>query len=393
MITQQDPFSYTFEWTRRVADVDRAQWDALAIPLDTPLLEWDWLYLMEASGSIAPKNGWLPNHLVVRRGEQLVAAAPLYVKGHSAGEFVFDHAWADVAGQLDIPYYPKLVGMSPVTPAVGYRFLVASGEDEHRLTRLMMGEIDKFCRSHGVSGCSFLFVDPEWQPLAESFGYLGWKHQSYLWRNPGFTNFDDYLARFNSNQRRNIKTERRALRKEGVRLVPYAADDIPNEFFSLIYRFYERTNDRYGPWGCKYLSESFFTGLYDRYRHRLLFIAAYDAQSNGVPIGMSMLLWKGSRMYGRYWGSFDEVRYLHFNTCFYDPIEWAIDNGIEEFDPGAGSLHKLRRGFEATSNFSLHRFFDRRLDNIFKTYIDDINRLEQDQIDSLNQMLPFAHRD
>ncbi|CAB5087524.1 FIG110192: hypothetical protein [Olavius algarvensis associated proteobacterium Delta 3] len=392
-MTRNDSASYTIEWIRKIADIDQSQWDALAVPLDTPLLEWDWLSLMERSGSISPKNGWLPNHLVVRRGRKLAAAAPLYIKGHSAGEFVFDHAWADVAGQLEIPYYPKLVGMSPVTPAVGYRFLVAPGEDERGITQLMMRQIDKFCRRHGVSGCSFLFVDPAWRPLAESFGYLGWKHQSYLWRNPGFNGFDDYLARFNSNQRRNIKRERRALRDKGVRLVPFVADEIPKDFFSLIYRFYERTNDRYGPWGCKYLSESFFKGLYDRYRHRLLFIAAYDTQSNGVPIGMSMLLWKGARLYGRYWGSFDEVPYLHFNTCFYDPINWAIANGVQEFDPGAGSPHKLRRGFEATPNFSLHRFFDLRLDRIFKTYIDDINRMEQEQIDDLNRQLPFARRE
>ena len=143
---EQRASSYSISWITNISDVDRDAWDALAKPVSTPFLEWDWLRLMEISGSTTAKTGWLPHHLTVWSGQDLIAAAPMYIKGHSAGEFVFDHVWADVAGRLKIKYYPKLVGMSPFTPMCGYRFLFAASENESELTSLMVSEIDRLCR-------------------------------------------------------------------------------------------------------------------------------------------------------------------------------------------------------------------------------------------------------
>jgi uncharacterized protein len=383
---------YRLKWVVRLADVDQRAWDRLAVPLKTPLLEWDWLHQMEASGSIAPENGWLPRHLTVWSGPDLVAAAPLYIKAHSLGEFVFDHAWAELSDRLGHAYYPKMVGMSPVTPVVGYRFLIAPGENESVVTRRMVEEIDRFCLANGLSGCSFLFVDPEWQPLVEANGFAAWKHQSYVWENPGFTSFDEYLALFKSNQRRNIRRERRSIEANGIRMKIFVGDEIPDHFFPLMYRFYERTNDQYGPWGCKYLTPAFFRGLRDVYRHRLMF-TAFERGEDSNPIGMSLFLTKGDLLFGRYWGSFGRIDNLHFNACYYSPIEWAIRRKIERFDPGAGSPHKLRRGFAAVANHSLHRFYDPAMAKILHAHIDGINRMEQEQIDLLNTDLPFARRE
>ena len=166
--------------------------------------------------------------------------------------------------------------------------------------------------------------------------------------------------------------------------------DIPRNFFSLMYSYYERTNEKFGPWGCKYLTNSFFEGLYHHYRNRLLFVAAFKRSDPSPPIGMSLLVTKGDQLYGRYWGCSRPVSSLHFNTCYYTPIEWAIANGIHRFDPGAGGAHKIRRGFTAISNHSLHRFYDPGLVRIMQAHIDEINRLEQEQIDALNHELPFA---
>ncbi|MBW2483583.1 MAG: N-acetyltransferase, partial [Deltaproteobacteria bacterium] len=190
----QGPTSaYTLSWIQNIAEIHRDEWDALAKPLPTPFLEWDWLRLMERSGSTTAKNGWLPYHLTVRRGPDLVAAAPMYIKGHSAGEFVFDHVWADVATRLGIAYYPKIVGMSPFTPMSGYRFLIAPGEDAAGLTAAMSDAIDQLCRRHNLSGSSFLFVEPQWRDEILEMGYFGWQHQSYSWFNRGYETFDDYL--------------------------------------------------------------------------------------------------------------------------------------------------------------------------------------------------------
>jgi len=388
----QQPSSYSISWISNISEIDRAAWDALAKPLATPFLEWDWLRLMEVSGSTTAKTGWLPHHLVVRSPKGLAAVAPMYIKGHSAGEFVFDHVWADVAARLGIEYYPKLVGMSPFTPMTGYRFLIAAGEDEPALTAMMVAEIDRLCRRYQMSGSSFLFADPQWRHAMIKHGYLGWRHQSYAWQNQNYKTFDDYLTVFNSNQRRNIKRERKTIAKQGVFLKILAGEDIPRTFFALMYGFYERTNDKFGPWGCKYLTRSFFDGLDQHYRRRLVMMAAFDEHAPSIPLGMALLVTKGSQLYGRYWGCSRSVDSLHFNACYYAPIEWAIKNGIDRFDPGAGGVHKIRRGFTAVSSYSLHRFCDPRLVRVMQTHIDEINRLEQQQIDTLNDELPFARR-
>jgi predicted N-acyltransferase len=382
--------SYHVVWLKNLAEVDRYQWDALTEPLSTPFLEWEWLHQMEISKSTAAETGWLPRHLTVWSRDQLIAAAPLYIKQHSAGEFVFDQIWADVADRLKISYYPKLVGMSPFTPMVGYRFLMATGENEAALTRYMINEIEQFCRQHRISGCSFLFVDPQWRRLMINCGFISWLHQSFTWQNENYRSFEDYLAVFNSNQRHNIKRERQSIARNGITLKIFEGDQIPPAYFSLIYSFYERTNDKFGSWGCKYLQRSFFKRLADRYRHRLVFVAALEAANPDSPLGLSLLVRKRDRLFGRYWGCAKEIKYLHFNACYYSPIEWAIGNGINQYDPGMGGYHKIRRGFTAVDNFSLHRFFDQRLEQIMSAHIEEINRLEQEHIDELNAALPFA---
>ena len=377
-------------WKNSISAIPKDEWDGLAVPLKTPLLEWEWLRLLEESGSACIETGWMPWHLTVWSGSRLVAAAPLYIKGHSVGEFVFDHAWADVAQRLGLRYYPKMVGTCPFSPVVGYRFLVAPDQDERVLTEKMLTAIDRLCRQNQISGCSFLFVDPDWHRLMVDFGFTAWQHQSYAWQNPGFRTFDDYLAIFNANQRRNIKRERRSMKKLGIRVQALTGDQIPQNYLRLMYTYYARTNDRYGPWGCKYLTPEFFEGLYHTYRHRLVLMAATNGAQIDRPIGLSFLLAKGDQLYGRYWGCAADVDHLHFNACYYSPIEWAIQHGIRRFDPGAGSPHKVRRGFVAIPNFSLHRFYDERLTRIMQRHIDEINRLEQHHIDELNDILPFS---
>ncbi|CAD0222488.1 conserved hypothetical protein [Planktothrix agardhii] len=383
--------SYSTRWINTVAEVPQTAWDNLAQPLITPFFEWDWLHNIESSGSATGRTGWLPHHLTVWRDQQLVGIAPLYLKGHSRGEFVFDNQWADVAHQLGIEYYPKLLGMSPFTPAEGYRFMIAPGEDEEEITGLMVHSIDQFCIENKISGCNFLYVDPEWKPMLEKFGFASWLHHSYIWKNQEYESFDDYLKGFNANQRRNIKRERKAVTQAGLQLQTHTGDQIPKAFFSEMYQFYASTCDKFGWWGSKYLTRRFFEQLHHNYRHRVVFVAAFDDTTQHQPMGMSFCLTKGDRLYGRYWGSVQDIDCLHFDACYYSPIEWAIENKISLFDPGAGGRHKKRRGFPATPNYSLHRFYDQRLAQILKSYIGRINEMEQQEIDHVNQDLPFSN--
>ncbi|MEG3878904.1 GNAT family N-acetyltransferase [Microcoleus sp. herbarium7] len=389
MLKQPKP-QYSVAWISKLAEIPQASWDALAMPLKTPFLEWDWLNNLETSGSATGKNGWLPHHLTVWRDKDLIACAPLYVKSHSYGEFVFDNQWADLAQRLGVQYYPKLMGMTPFTPAEGYRFLIAEGEDEDELTGIMVSAIDHFCDRHNISGCNFLYVDPVWRARMEKHGFSAWLHHSYIWQNQGYQNFDSYLGAFNANQRRNIKRERKAVSTAGLLVKTLTGDEIPQAMFGQMYAFYENTCDKFGWWGSKYLTKRFFEQLHHNYRDRVLFVAAYDKEDDRQPMGMSFCLYKGDRMYGRYWGSLQEIDCLHFDACYYTPIEWAIDRGIQTFDPGAGGRHKKRRGFPATPNYSLHRFYNNRLAQILKSYIGQINEREQEEIDAVNEDLPFT---
>ncbi|MGJ5672006.1 MAG: GNAT family N-acetyltransferase [Nostochopsis sp.] len=391
MVEQLKP-RYSVAWINKIAEVPQSAWDALALPLTTPFLEWNWLNNLETSGSATAQTGWLPNHLTLWRDRTLVAVAPLYLKGHSYGEFVFDQQWADLAQRIGVEYYPKMLGMTPFTPAEGYRFLIAPGEDEDEITAIMVHEIDAFCSKHHISGCHFLYVDPEWRPVLERCGFTTWLHHSYIWENLGFQTFDDYLAVFNANQRRNVKRERKAVEKAGLRLQPLSGEEIPKSLFGLMYEFYADTCDKFGWWGSKYLTKRFFEQLHENYRDRVLFFAAYNEQNQYQPMGMSFCLFKDDRMYGRYWGSFQEIDCLHFDACYYAPIEWAIANGIQIFDPGAGGRHKKRRGFPAQPNHSLHRFYNNRLRKILCSYIDEVNELEQQEIDAINAELPFSQK-
>ena len=156
-----------------------------------------------------------------------------------------------------------------------------------------------------------------------------------------------------------------------------------------MYSFYADTCDKFGWWGSKYLTKRFFEQLYTNYRHRVVFVAAYNELDKRQPMGMSFCLTKGDRLYGRYWGSFQDIDCLHFDACYYTPIEWAIKHKIQTFDPGAGGRHKKRRGFPASPNHSMHRFYNRRLTQILLPYIKEVNAMEQQEIEAINQNLPF----
>ena len=383
---------YDLTWISKIAEIPQPEWDALAKPLPTPFLEWEWLNNLETSGSATARTGWQPCHLIVWRNGQLVAAAPLYVKGHSYGEFVFDSQWVDLSYRLGVEYYPKLLGMTPFTPAVGYRFLMSPEEDEAEITEIMVSEIDHFCDRNQLSGCNFLFVDPDWRKIMENHGYSSWLHHSYIWSNRNFNNFDNYLAMFTSNQRKNIKRERKAVSKADLKMKVFTGEEIPPHLFPLIYRFYRSTCDKFY-WGSKYLTRRFFEQLYPTYAHRVLLATAYQPDDEINPVGMSFCLHKGERLYGRYWGCLAEYDALHFEACYYKPIEWAIQNGIKTFDPGAGGSHKKRRGFPATANYSLHRFRDRRMSQVLRNYIGKINSMEQQEIDAINNELPFSKKE
>jgi hypothetical protein len=372
-----------------MADIPEAQWHALVSAEPLPFYSWSWLVGLESSGSVVPRQGWQPCHLGLWQGDQLIAAAPLYLKGHSYGEFVFDQSFAQLAAQLGQRYYPKLLGMSPVSPVVGYRFFTAPGEDAAALTALMLQLIDAFCREHQIFSCNFLYVDPAWQPLAEAAGCATWLNQQSLWSNQGYGDFNAYLASFNANQRRNIKRERKAVQAAGLQVTAVVGEDISAALITRMHGFYEQHCARWGPWGSKYLTEAFFDHAAAELRQHLVLFSAHRGDPE-QPVAMSLCVHTESHLWGRYWGSDEEIENLHFEVCYYAPIEWAISRGLQQFDPGAGGSHKRRRGFLARPHASLHRWYHPRFDAIVRRWLPEANTEQLQEIEAINAELPFT---
>ena len=389
----------TARWHQATAELPQQQWQELlaqsaaALPTSTggsgPFYDWLWLHHLEASGSIAPREGWQPCHLGLWRGDRLVALAPLYLKGHSYGEFVFDQAFARLAGDMGLRYYPKLVGMSPLSPIQGYRFHIAADEDPAELTALMLARIDQLCHDNQILSCNLLYVDPAWQPLAEAAGCATWLNQQSLWTNPGHRDFEDYLASFNANQRRNIRRERRSIAAAGLQVTPLVAEQIPPELVGRMHGFYEQHCARWGPWGSKYLSEAFFAAAARDLRQHLVLFSAHRGDPL-QPLAMSLCVHDERHLWGRYWGSDVEVDNLHFEVCYYAPIAWAIERGLASLDPGAGGSHKRRRGFVAEPRASLHRWTHQGFDALVRRWLPKANQMMLEEIAAVNAELPFT---
>jgi predicted N-acyltransferase len=391
-------------WHQGIAEIAEAQWEALLPPgvagasppaaaavMATPFFRWSWLKHLEASGSIVPRQGWQPCHLGLWRGKTLVAVAPLYLKGHSYGEFVFDQSFAQLAAQMGLRYYPKLVGMSPLSPVEGYRFFVAAGEDEGALTAVMMAEIESFCRRNGIFSCNFLYVDPQWRPLAEAAGCALWLNQQSCWSTDGAVDFEGYLAGFNANQRRNIRRERKAVAAAGVQVTPLVAEEISPHLLIRMHDFYAQHCRRWGAWGSKYLSPTFFSNAPAELRRDLVMFSAHQGDPNR-PLAMSMCVHSAEGLWGRYWGSEVELDHLHFEVCYYAPIEWAIARGLRRFDPGAGGSHKRRRGFLAEPRSSLHLWTQPEFDRLLRRWLPRSNAETLAEIEAINAEIPFVAR-
>lgn len=369
-------------WHGSMDAFEAAEWDRLAAPLATPFLEWHWLAALEHTGCVRPELGWQPVHLAARRDGQLIAAAALYAKGHSRGEFVFDQEWAEASAKLGVPYYPKLVGMVPFTPAPGYRFLIDPAEDEHELCALLQHEIDALCQANHLAGCHYLHTDPAWAETMRTLGLGAWLHHQLIWQNPGHGDFEDYLASFNAKQRKNIRRERRLVREQGFQPRVLSGTDHP-ELFPHMYTLYADTCQKFWNWS-RYLNQAFFAELARNYAHRVRF-AVCEREAVHPPSAMAFLIHKGDQLYGRHWGDLGGSELVHFEACYYLPIEWAIASGVRNFDAGSGSArHKQRRGFPAVAGHSLHRFYAPPLQRLWQANIEQLNAYEASVIATLN---------
>ncbi len=350
-----------------ITDVSAADWDALAGPEAPPFVRHAWLAAMEESGSATRETGWEPQHLTLWRGGKLVAASPAYRKHHSMGEYVYDFSWAGAAERMGVAYYPKLVVGAPLSPATSPRFLIAPGEKDVRALRLalLQAAVDS-AKETGCSSVHVLYPLEDEADLLEEQGLARRITLQFHWKNPGYPDYDAYLARFDSKRRSQLKRERAAAATQGITVRTVRGEELGLEHARRAYRFYEATCESRGPWGQVQLTEDFFVRAFRALPGQVELVQAERA---GKVIAGAFNLVTPERLYGRYWGCHEEHPFLHFHVCLYHSVDECIQAGRRVFEPGAGGEHKISRGFEPTAVHSAHLLFNRTLDRAVRDFL------------------------
>ena len=328
---------------RGVGELPADQWDALAG--GNPFLSHAFLSALEDSGSVGPGSGWDAVPITIAGADGRIAAAlPAYLKAHSQGEYVFDHAWADAWHRAGGSYYPKLQIAVPFTPATGPRLLLA----DPALATPLLRAAEQVCEENGLSSAHATFIAPEQVPLFEAAGWMLRSDIQFHWENRGYASFDDFLAALSSRKRKDIRKERTAA-QEGVEIRHLTGAAILPEHWDAFWAFYQDTGAR--KWGRPYLTREAFTLLDERLADRILLVMAFIGET---PVAGALNFIGPDTLYGRYWGARLDKPFLHFELCYYQAIDAAIALGLGRVEAGAQGGHKLARGYEPVETWSAH---------------------------------------
>jgi len=334
-----------------IASVDGAVWDACA-GSDNPFVRHAFLLALEESGSVGPATGWLPQHLLLEDADGcLIGAVPLYLKEHSYGEYVFDHAWADAYQRAGGQYYPKLQAAVPFTPVPGPRLLVHPADAGTMAGRraALIAALQRLTSESGLSSLHVTFPDKQDTEALEQAGFLMRMGCQYHWENRGYREFADFLAALSARKRKAIRKEREAIAAAGIEHRIYSGDALETRHWDTFFAFYIDTGSR--KWGRPYLTRAFFESLGQRMAEEVVLILA---EKNGQPIAGALNLRGRTALYGRHWGTCAGVPFLHFETCYYQAIDYAIAHGLERVEAGAQGEHKIQRGYLPVPTWSAH---------------------------------------
>ncbi len=360
------------ELLRSIESVDEAAWRALEPP-DFPFFDLEFLRALERSGSIGNASGWSPVYLICKDEGGVLGALCLYLKTDSYGEYVFDWDWARAYQQHGLPYYPKLVAAVPFTPATGPKLLVRPDVAEEpteraAVTRALLDAAQRLGDRSNVSSSHALFLTEGDLDEFAARGFAVRHSLQFHWRNRGYDAFADYLAALEGKRRRQVARERRQLGGEGLEIERITGEDLGPEHADIMYRFYLATFDR--KWGFPYLTEAFFEEVFRTMSDRVLLVLARDGLTRR-PVAGALNFFKGRTLFGRYWGAVEERRNLHFELCYYQAIEFAIERRMELFEAGAQGEHKLARGFLPTLTYSAHEIRHPGFRHAIERYIEE----------------------
>ncbi|MFM9433983.1 uncharacterized protein ACFDR9_001029 [Janthinobacterium sp. CG_23.3] len=360
-----------------LAEIGESAWSALLAtqPDANPFLSYAFLHALHESGSAAPDAGWQPQYLALWQGEVLAAAMPLYVKSHSYGEYVFDWAWADAYQRNGLDYYPKLLSAIPFTPVAGARLLARDPAARAALVELLCAQQE----AAGMSSTHVLFPPEEQAQQLQRAGFMLRSGVQFHWLNPGYGDFEAFLATLEHKKRKNIRAERRKVREAGVTMRQVRGADAGEADWRLFHRCYANTYAEHR--SSPYLNLDFFLRIGRAMPRNILLIIA---ERDGRDIAASLVIHSEDTLFGRYWGALEHVPCLHFETSYYQPLEFCIAQNIATFEGGAQGEHKMARGFLPQKTWSAHwlahpafadaieRFLERESGGI-DSYIDELN--------------------
>jgi len=362
-----------------VASFDRDAWDACA-GLDNPFVSHDFLAALEQSGSAVARTGWQPVPIAIDGCDGRPAAVlPAYAKSHSQGEYVFDHGWAEAWHRAGGQYYPKLQIAVPFSPVPGPRLLLRDPD----LAQPLIAAAEATVREHDLSSAHATFIAPEQVPLFEAAGWLIRADRQFHWINRGYGGFEDFLGELASRKRKAIRKERKAA-VEGFDIVHLSGAALEERHWDAFWHFYQDTGTR--KWGRPYLTRAFFTLLGERMADKVLMILALR---DGRPIAGALNLIGADTLYGRYWGAIEEVPFLHFEICYYQAIDAAIERGLARVEAGAQGEHKLARGYEPVATWSAHHIPNPNFRRAVADYLAHERRAIVENIEMLYEFTPF----
>jgi uncharacterized protein len=378
--------------TEQIADVPASEWDACANPspeTTNPFVSHAFLKALEDAGTVGPRTGWIPHHILVEDGDRrLVATSPCYLKGHSQGEYIFDYAWADAYQRAGGRYYPKLLVAVPFTPVPGPRLLVRPGTDSQSHQTFLASALVARAVQLGVSSLHLNFLDRETATALAGQGFLQRTGQQFHWTNQGYASFDDFLATYASRKRKGVRKEREQALANGIEIEHLTGSAITPAHWDAMYRFYVDTGSR--KWGQPYLNRRFFSELGVTMADRCLLIFANRA---GQPIAGALNLIGGDCLYGRYWGAIEHHPYLHFEICYYQSIEYAIANKLARVEAGAQGEHKLARGYLPTTTHSAHWIRDPAFKAAVARYLIEERAAVAESVSLYSDAAPFKKGD
>lgn len=373
-------------------DIAPAAWDACANPdaaRYNPFLSHAFLHALEESGCAGARTGWLPQHLVIEDGQGgLVGAMPLYLKSHSRGEFVFDQGWADAYERAGGRYYPKLQSSIPFTPVTGKRLLTTEGAGAPRIEAALLNGALQLADLHQASSLHLTFLgEAEWNRHGGDT-LLQRTDQQFHWLNAGYASFEDFLGALASRKRKALKKERREALGPGITIEHIPGAALTEAHWDAFFDFYQDTGDR--KWGMPYLNRTFFSLVGETMPESILLIVC---RRGGRMIAGALNFIGGDTLYGRYWGAIEHHPFLHFETCYYQAIDYAIAHGLSRVEAGAQGEHKLARGYLPHTTYSLHYLAHSGLRRAVAAFLDRERRAVAEEARALTGLAPFKKTD